>query len=102
MRAVDESIPPIIGTACALALDARAAERACVPVDDRTLAAKGAAAAHLADASVLDRLGPNVLAVHLEQIERAEHRSGAGGMMANKARSGGGLLGAQAAPKLTP
>jgi hypothetical protein len=43
-----------------------------------------------------------VLAVHLEEIERAEHRSGAGGMMANKARSGGGLLGAQAAPKLTP
>jgi hypothetical protein len=52
--------------------------------------------------AVLDRLAPDVFAVHLEEIERAEHRSGAGGMMANKARSGGGLLGAQAAPKLTP
>jgi hypothetical protein len=26
---------------------------------------------------------------HLEEVERAEHRSGAGGMMANKTRSGG-------------
>jgi hypothetical protein len=66
-------------------------------VDDCTLAAKGlidgdvagAAAAGQPALAVLDRLAPDVLAVHLEEVERAEHRSGAGGMMANKTRSGG-------------
>ena len=34
--------------------------------------------------SVLDRLGPNVLAVHLEQIERTQHRAGVSAMPADE------------------
>ena len=33
--------------------------------------------------AVLDRLGPNVLAVHLEQIERTQHGAGVGAMPAD-------------------
>src|SRR4029077_14475137 len=78
--------------------DSLAAERARVLVDNHTLAPegliKGDAVVRQAQQpgqpalALLDRLTPDVLAVHLEQIEGTENRAAVGGMAADEIEHG--------------